>query len=109
MNLKIIRLETFTKDVKRLYKRYKKVSDDLKALSTQLHNDPASGIYLGNHCYKIRLSNSSVPTGKSGGFRVVYYYYDGESYLYLLTIFSKRDMENISDEKIAELLKKYGL
>jgi len=109
MNLKITKLETFAKEAKRLYKKYKKLPDDLKILVKELNDNPKAGIYLGANCYKIRLANSSIPTGKSSGFRVIYYYYDDELDIYLLTIFSKRDMGNISDEKIMELLQKYDL
>ena len=109
MNLKITKLETFAKEAKRLYKKYKKLPDDLKILVKELNDNPKAGIYLGANCYKIRLVNSSIPTGKSSGFRVIYYYYDGELDIYLLTIFSKRDMGSISDEKIMELLQKYDL
>jgi len=109
MNLKIIRLGNFSKEAKRLYKKYKKLPNDLKVLSERLHSNPKAGVDLGANCYKIRLENSSIPTGKSGGFRIIYYYYDGESNLYLLSIFSKRDMENISDDRVLELLYKYGL
>jgi len=109
MNLKIIRLSNFTKEAKQLYKKYKKLPNDLKILSERLHAHPKYGIDLGSNCYKIRLENSSIPTGKSGGFRIVYYYYSGDSELYLLSIFSKKDMENISDSKIVSLLCQYGL
>ena len=109
MNLKIIRLGNFSKEAKKLYKKYKKLPNDLKVLSERLHSNPKAGVDLGANCYKIRLENSSIPTGKIGGFRIVYYYYDGESNLYLLSIFSKRDMENISDDRVLELLYKYGL
>ena len=59
--------------------------------------------------YKIRLKNSSVPTGKSGGFRVVYYYADEENNLYLMAMYSKTELENISDERINEILQRYNL
>jgi len=109
MNLNIVRLEQFTKDVKKLYKKYKQLPTDLIKLSKELNANPKAGIHLGKNCYKLRLENSSIPTGKSGGFRVIYYYYDGENDLYLLTMFSKREMESIKDEIILELLEKYGL
>jgi len=109
MNLKIVSLESFSKDVKKLYKKYKKVTNDLKILEEQLVKDPKSGIELGNHCYKIRLRNSSVPTGKSGGFRVIYYYLDDKDNLYLMAMYSKSELENISDEKLVEILKDSNL
>ena len=109
MNLNIVRLEQFTKDVKKLYKKYKQLPTDLTKLSKELNENPKVGIDLGKNCYKLRLENSSIPTGKSGGFRVIYYYYDGENDLYLLTMFSKKDVESIKDERILELLEKYEL
>ncbi len=109
MNLKIVSLDSFLKDVKKLYKKYKKVTDDLKILKEQLVRDPKSGIDLGNHCYKIRLRNSSVPTGKSSGFRVIYYYLDDKNNVYLMAMYSKSDLENISDDKLVEILKHSNL
>ena len=109
MNLKILSLESFSKDVKKLYKKYRKIADDLKVLEKQLYTDPKIGIEVGNSCYKVRLRNSSVPTGKSGGFRVIYYYIDDKNSLYLMAIYSKSELENISDEKIMEILKNSDL
>jgi len=109
MNLKIISLGSFTKDVKNLHKKYKAITKDLRTLESQLQENPKCGIHLGNACYKIRLKNSSVPTGKSGGFRVIYYYLDEENNLYLMAMYSKTELENISDDKINEILKVYNL
>ncbi|MEA3419426.1 MAG: type II toxin-antitoxin system RelE/ParE family toxin [Campylobacterota bacterium] len=99
MNLKIISLDSFGRDVKRLYKKYKQLSTDLKNLQKILEEEPRSGIELGNNCYKVRWANSSVSTGKSGGFRVIYYYLDKDNHLYLMAMYSKSELENISEEK----------
>ena len=109
MNLNIISIKRFLKEVKSLHKRYKNIAKDLLALKEALNENPKSGTALAHNCYKIRLSNSSVPTGKSGGFRVVYYYIDDKNNLYLLSIYSKSDIANISDEKILAILKKEGI
>ena len=109
MNLKIVSLDSFSKDVKRLYKKYKNISCDLKKLQDILLNNPKAGIELGAGCYKIRVANSSVPTGKSGGFRVIYYHIDSQEYIYLMAIYSKTELENISDDRLKEILKKNGL
>ena len=76
MNLNIKTLSPFEKDVKRLFKRYKQLPNDLISLREELSANPKSGIELGHECYKIRLANSSIPNGKSGGFRIIYYYID---------------------------------
>jgi len=109
MNLKIISLNSFSKDVKKLYKKYKQISTDLESLKKILLKDPKAGIQIGNNCYKIRLQNSSVPTGKRGGFRIIYYFIDTQKNLFLLSMYSKSELDNITDTKIIEILKNNGL
>ncbi len=109
MSLRIISLDSFGRDVKRLYKKYRQLPQDLGNLKKALEETPALGVELGNGCYKLRWPNSSVPTGKSGGFRVIYYFLDQEGCLYLMAMYSKSELENISDEKIIGLLKDNGL
>jgi mRNA-degrading endonuclease RelE of RelBE toxin-antitoxin system len=109
MNLKIVSLESFKREIKKLFKKYKKLPQDLKTLQKELLKNPKSGVELGNSCYKIRLANSSIPTGKSGGFRVIYYYLDEYNNIYLLSIYSKTELKNISDERLSEILNANGL
>jgi len=109
MNLNIKTLSCFDKDVKRLFKKYKQLPNDLKILKEELSDNPKSSIELGNGCYKIRLANSSVPTGKSGGFRIIYYYIDSNNNLYLMSMYSKSELENIDDKTILDILKVNGL
>ena len=105
MNLNIISLDSFSKEIQKLSKKYKLLSSDLKELLNILDKNPKAGVELGNSCYKIRLANSSIPTGKSGGFRVIYYYLDNNNNLYLMSMYSKMELENISDEKLLNILK----
>ncbi|MBU1658055.1 type II toxin-antitoxin system RelE/ParE family toxin [bacterium] len=109
MNLDIKTLSSFEKDVKRLFKKYKQLPSDLKVLKEELSQNPKSGIELGNGCYKIRLANNSIPTGKSGGFRVIYYYIDKDNNLYLMSMYSKNELENIDDKIIINILKANNL
>jgi mRNA-degrading endonuclease RelE of RelBE toxin-antitoxin system len=109
MNLNIVSIKSFLKEVKALHKRYKNIAKDLQTLKEELITNPKSGVALVHNCYKIRLANSSVPTGERSGFRVIYYYIDDKNNLYLLSIYSKRDIANISDEKLLAILKKEGL
>ncbi len=109
MNSNIISLDNFSREVKKLFKKYKKITADLQELQKILQQNPQAGIELGHSCYKIRLANSSIPSGKSGGFRVIYYYLDAQNNIYLMSIYSKTELENISDEKIIAILKENGL
>ena len=109
MTLIIKSLDPFKKEVKKLAKRYKQISLDLKNLQSRLVDDPKAGISVGGNCYKIRLANSSVPVGKSGGFRVVYYYIDQNNTVYLMSIYSKNDYESISESTLQAILRDNGL
>jgi len=109
MNLNIKTLTCFEKDVKRLFKKYKQLPSDLKLLRKELSENPKSRIELGNRCYKIRLANSSIPIGKSGGFRIIYYYIDSDNNLYLMSMYAKNELENISDKVIINILKENNL
>ena len=109
MNLKLIPTPEFSRSVKKLNKKYRLISKDLKILENELITNPKSGIELGNNSFKVRIPNSSIPTGKRGGFRVVYYYKDQKDKIYLLYIYSKTDIENISNRKLADILEKNGL
>lgn len=109
MNLQLIPTPEFVRSAKKLHKKYRLLSQDLILLEEELTTDPEAGVSLGNHCYKVRLPNSSVPVGKSGGFRVVYFYRDENGKIYLLEIYSKSDVPNISEERLSEILVKNGL
>lgn len=109
MNLKLIPTPEFSRSVKKLNKKYQLITKDLKILEKELIANPKSGIELGNNSFKVRIPNSSIPTGKRGGFRVVYYYKDQNDNIYLLAIYSKTDLENISHRKLADILEKNGL
>ncbi len=105
MSYEIIPSSYFESEVKRLSKKYKKIKFDLEKLETMLLQNPTIGTSLGNDCYKIRIANSSIPTGKSGGFRLISLVKIYKNKIYLLTIYSKTEQENISDEFLSEILK----
>ena len=104
MNLTIIPTPEFVKQAKKLAKDYKKIGSDLENLKEELLKNPSMGVNLGNSCYKIRLANSSIPTGKSGGFRVVTYYIDTDDIIRLLLIYSKKDRDTITDKELQNIL-----
>ncbi|NYT28654.1 MAG: type II toxin-antitoxin system RelE/ParE family toxin [Candidatus Thiodubiliella endoseptemdiera] len=106
MNLNIVNLACFKKDTKKLAKKHRNFIADLKTLYDTLQDDPEAGIKIGIGLYKIRLKNSSIKQGKSGGFRVIYYYLDTDNNLFLVKIFSKTQLDNVNNSEILELLKK---
>ena len=109
MSIEIKPLDGFKKDFKKLAKKYRHIKTDIEEVIVLLKENPKLGIALQHSCYKIRVPNSSTPTGKSGGFRVIYYFIDKQNQLYLMNIYSKTQKDNISDKALLELLKTHGL
>jgi len=73
MNYKIETIPRFEKDVKTLKKKFPKIKKDLEKFISELALNPELGTNLGDNIFKVRIANSSIPTGKSGGFRVITY------------------------------------
>ena len=79
---------------------YKKIIDDLDPALYEIGQGRFPGSKLENRSfngvdvYKVGTANSSADTGKSGGFRVLYYPVNNDK-VYLLTVYSKKDAENI--------------
>ena len=104
MNYKIETIPRFEKDVKKLKKKFPKIKSDLVNFVNQLLLNPKMGIDLGKNIFKVRIPNSSIPTGKSGGFRIITYY-KKDSILYLVTIYSKTEQDNILTDKLKRIIK----
>ena len=104
MNYKIIVTPKFSKQIKQLKKKYKKIRNDFARCIEILEKNPFTGICLGKGLYKLRLKSSDKVRGKSGGFRVIYYVVTQDEKLYLLTIYSKSEVETIGINKILEIL-----
>jgi len=111
--MEIILTRQFKDDIK-FYKRrkkYLKIDADVRPVIDELQagnivGDKLEGLSLpaNTAAYKVRLPNSSINVGKSGGFRLLYYIAIGDE-IYLLTIYSKKDDNRIpTDAQIAELI-----
>ncbi|MCW5959965.1 MAG: type II toxin-antitoxin system RelE/ParE family toxin [Pyrinomonadaceae bacterium] len=53
----------------------------------------------------MRLAITSKNKGKSGGARVISYFYQTAETIYLLSIYDKSETENITDAELKELIK----
>ena len=104
MNFNIETIPRFDKDVKKLKKRFPKIKEDLSLLIEELSKHPELGIALESGLYKVRLQNSSIPTGKRAGFRVVPYYVNGDI-LYLVTMYAKSDKDTILTHKLKDIIR----
>lgn len=105
MSYNVIATPKFSRALKKLAKKYDSLKTDFAKLLHDLEENPESGVFLGNSCYKIRLAISSKNQGKSGGARVITYVAVSGKIVYLLTIYDKSSKVNISDNELKELLK----
>jgi len=96
----------FLREAKGLSKKFKLLKFDLKQAVNEIETKHELGVSLGYNLYKKRVKNSSIPTGKSGGFRIIIYQQLKEK-IVLVSIFSKTQKENLSDNELRTLLKEY--
>jgi mRNA-degrading endonuclease RelE of RelBE toxin-antitoxin system len=101
---KIIPTEKYKREAKKLYKKYKNLIKDTSVLEDILTQNPQAGIDLGSNLYKLRLKNSNKNKGKSSGYRIITYFIDENDVIYLVTIYDKSDTENISTEKLLDII-----
>jgi len=94
----------FDREAKRLYKRYASLTDEIEALAEELRINPTKGTPIGRSCYKIRLAVKSKSKGKSGGARVITFYYIHGNTVYLLSIYDKSERVTITDDELTALL-----
>jgi mRNA-degrading endonuclease RelE of RelBE toxin-antitoxin system len=98
----------FLRRLKALNKRYRQIQTDIQPIIEQLQ----SGDFIGDRIsgtnliiFKVRARNSDIPTGKSGGYRLIYQLTSPESIL-LLLIYAKSDQGDISLGEIEEVISK---
>lgn len=115
----IIFTDRFKKDIEYYIKKKKfhHIDNDIENIIDNLQK----GILLGDvikgvksnvnaFAYKIRANNSDTKSGKSNGYRLIYYAISKDYKIYLLTIYYKKDEKNIpTNKEIADLINKFCL
>ena len=99
----------FKRDLRELAKRYRSIRNDLQPFIEQLQageilGDRIAGVKY--QVFKVRLKNSNIQKGKSGGYRVIYYLKTDEK-IVLATIYSKSDFSDVSHETIEAVIANY--
>ncbi len=112
MKTEIIITANFSKEAKKLMKKYKSLKSELRKLNEELLINPKLGTSIGKDTYKIRLAVKSKSRGKSGGLRIVTHLEvnlhmdEKNQILYLLSIYDKSDTETISNKQLTRILSK---
>jgi hypothetical protein len=99
----VIETPSFLQDGKKLLD-----DDEREALVYYLAYNPNAGVLVRGTggIRKVRWARESE--GKSGGFRVIYFFHSAEVPLFALNVFSKNEKENISKAERNELKKLTG-
>lgn len=115
MNCRIIAIDNFKRDAKKLLKKHLSLKNELAQLQEQLLANPRLGTLILENTYKIRLAVKSKGKGKSGGMRVITYVVEVEILVeeniteqavtvFLVSIYDKSEMENIGDKDLKSLI-----
>lgn len=106
MTYKIVFSKYFQTNVKYLVKKYPSLKKEIHQLVANLKTNPKQGTLLNKDLYKIRLSIASKGKGKSGGARVITLVQVTNTTVVLLTIYSKGEIDMISEVEIKKLIRK---
>ena len=109
LSIEIAITPRFQRDLRELAKRYRSIRSDIQPLIDQLQageipGDRIAGIKY--QVFKVRVKNSNIQKGKSGGYRVIYYLKNAQGII-LTTIYSKSDLTDVSNEIIEQAIAQY--
>ena len=105
----------FDKDMKMYQRKFRNIGEDVKEVVDELKEGNLIGNVIQNikmkdnedNVIKVRVANSDTHSGKSNGYRLIYYAEKSDGTIYLLTIYYKKEKEDISNKEIQELILKY--
>jgi hypothetical protein len=104
MSFNVKSISVFERQAKRLVKKFPSLKKEIQGLINELKEVPEKGTSIGHNCYKIRLAIASKGKGKSGGARVITHILFKENNVYLISIYDKSEIANLSDKEILELI-----
>lgn len=115
MSFRIVTTKKFDKDMKVYQRKFRNIGEDVKEIIDELKEGNLIGDVIkdlkmkddDNNVIKVRVANSDTNSGKSNGYRLIYYAEKSDGTIYLLTIYYKKEKEDISNKEIQELILKY--
>ena len=104
MSFNIFPTHRFEKELKRLNKKFPSLKLEFANLLAVLIENPSSGVFLGNNCYKIRIAIQSKGKGKRGAGRIITYLYLKTETIYLLTVYDKSEKSDLKQNELLEII-----
>ena len=105
MSYNILPTSKFSKEIKRLIKKFPSLKSEFANLISLLSENPTTGTSLGENCFKIRIAIASKNKGKSGGARIITYLMLKDKSVFLLTIYDKAEKQNVTEKELKEMIK----
>lgn len=87
----VVELETFSTEAERLFTRQER-----EAIATTVAMNPLSGSAIQGTGGVRKLRFGANQKGKRGGARVIYFYYDNDNPIYLISCYGKNHKENFT-------------
>ena len=100
----------FKRNVRALARKYPHIRSDVQPFIDQIQRGETIGDKVqgtGHTIFKVRIRNSDIRRGKSGGYRAIYYLKTVTAII-LVTIYSKTEQSDISPAKIRKILAEYS-
>jgi len=100
----------FKRNVRALAKKYHHIQSDVQPFIEKIQRGELVGDKVqgtGYTIFKVRIRNSEVSRGKSGGYRVIYYLKTTTAII-LVTIYSKTEQSDVSPAKIRKIIAEFS-
>ena len=100
---------TFNRNLRKLAKKYRRIKQDIQPVVQQLQQGELPGDQISGVSYpvfKLRVRNSDIQKGKSGGYRLIYYA-KLDNQIILLTIYTKSEQVDIAADDIRQIVADY--
>lgn len=101
--------DKFKRNLRALAKKYRSIRKDIQPIISQLEAGELPGDRIAGIDYtilKVRVTNSDIQKGKSGGYRVIYYIKTTTNII-LVTVYSKSEKKDISTKEIKQILTEF--
>ena len=106
--IEVVRWPSFDDALQRLKRKYPHVEEDLQKAVAQWAA-PRALPSFGGKLWKLRAASRDQNRGKSGGFRIIFYFDQAADPLhaFLLTIYAKSERENIAVPELQQLYSRF--
>lgn len=109
MSYNILLTKRFEKELKKLLKKFPSLKRDFANLIDEIKQNPETGTFIGNSCFKIRIAIASKEKGKRAGARVITHLYIASETVYLLTICDKSEKTDLRQNELEEMVNNLNL